>query len=323
VFSALRDNALEQIEVARLLIKFHNDLIPTVSAERASQIKVYAAASCVTRVYAIYENFFESLLSDYLDSVAEITPYPDLPEALRNEYLVGVSHILGKIDQERYRHLTHENIILWYHEAISANESYRFITEALTRHERNLRLDMLFELTNRVRLSRLKEWIEGCGHIGKLYDGPPTLPQLEAELRNFVQMRNDAAHGIIEDLEGTVTLERYCDLISAIVNSLCGFVSAGLLTQRVTAGKSKKAARITEVFPKSNACVAVVEPHTMVSTGISVHLLRPTSYEYLAVASLMINGSPTENFATTNTSAEAGFSFAQLPKRGTDIYIDV
>jgi len=78
MFSELLNNALEQIRVAEEFIETHEQYIKQQPIERQMQFKAYAVTSCVTRLYAIYEHFVETLIADFLDAVPELIPYASL-----------------------------------------------------------------------------------------------------------------------------------------------------------------------------------------------------------------------------------------------------
>jgi hypothetical protein len=143
VFVALTSNALEQISVVEELIDVHQSLTVEREPDSRNRLKLYSVCSCVTRLYAIYERFVESIISDYLDAIPDLVPYQSLADELKKDYRMGISHVLSRIDSERYEHLAHENVILWYHEALTNSTKYRFVTEALTRHDHNLRLHIV------------------------------------------------------------------------------------------------------------------------------------------------------------------------------------
>ena len=110
MFSALEDRCLNDIDVINFIIDSHSKLSDTKTDLR-QKIKVFSVSSCVTRLYAIYEYFIETALSDYLDSLSECINFFDLSEEFKKNYRLGISHVLSKIDQRKYNHLNHENIM--------------------------------------------------------------------------------------------------------------------------------------------------------------------------------------------------------------------
>lgn len=186
MFSALTNNTLDQVSVVEQFIITHEKMIAQQEASTRRRMKIYAVSSCVTYLYAIFEHFIETSISDYLDAIPELVRYQALTKELKNDYRIGISHILSKIDNERYSHLVHENVVKWYHEAIVDSESYRFVTEALTRHDQNLRLNIVENLYSRVQMNDLRNWLNNHQEIKSLYSESASIyEQLESELRNF------------------------------------------------------------------------------------------------------------------------------------------
>lgn len=323
MFGGLQANALSQIEIARSLIGNHEEILRAQPPERRGPIKVYAVASCVTRIYAIYEHFVETLLSDFVDSIPELLPYANLSEGLKKEYRFGISYILGKIDAERYSHLTHENVILWYHEAISNAPKYRFVTEALTRHDHNLRLNIVENLVSRLDLGGLREWLSRSERVVALYEEQNAITeQLDAELRSFVQLRNDAAHGTLETLEGRDNLVRYCDLISALIIALAEYLSKHLLLHRVNAGKSKKVGVVTEVFTKANAFIVQLDTGSELACGLPIHIISSNQYQSDAILSMQVQGQDVDQVTAVSQAFEVGLRCNAIPKRNVELYVD-
>lgn len=323
MFGSLEANALEQIHVVETLITTHDEFIRAQPTERRSAVKVYAVTSCVTRLYAIYERFVESLISDFLDAIPELIPYCDLSDGLKKEYRVGVSHVLSKLDEERYSHLAHENVILWYHEALTSTDKYRFVTEALTHHDRNLRLSVVERLVSRVNLKDLRGWLTHSEEITALYEEQTAIvEQLDAELRAFVQLRNEAAHGVLEALEGKDNLARYCALIQAIVRALAAYFSRNLLLQRIRAGKAKRIGLVTETFASAGAFIAQLDNGAEVQLGMYVHLLSSNYCMSQSIVSLQVMNVNVDRVVANQLAYEVGVKCAVNPRRHAVIYVD-
>lgn len=324
MFGALLDNTLDQIGVAEALIDAHEELVKQQPPERQSLYKLYAVTSCVTRLYAIYERFVETLISDFLDAVPELVPYSKLSDGLKAEYRRGISHILSKIDGERYGHLRHENVVQWYHEALTSESKYRFVVEALTRHEQNLRLQELERLASRVDAKDLRSWLSHSAEVVDLYEErSAVVEQLEAELRDFVQTRNDAAHGVLEDLKGKDLLVRYCALIRSLVRAIAAHFHKSLLDQRTNAGRARHIATVIEVFPRSGAFVARLEEGHAVRLGMLVHLVGTGYCSLQKIESLQIDGVVVEQAVAERPNFEVGIKCAVNPQRNARIFLDV
>lgn len=323
MFDALRANTLEQIGVVEDLIPIHEAVSNGKASDARRRIKLYAVSSCVTRLYAIYENFVETILSDFLDSIPEISSYASLAAELKSDYRLGISHVLSKIDNERYSHLTHESVVLWYHEALTNQPKYRFVTEALIRHEQNLRLNVLETLLGRIQLSGIRSWLANNEAVMALYtESESVFEQLDAELKTFVQIRNDAAHGVLDDLQGKDNLERFCELMRSLVLAISSFLHRSLLLLRVNVGRARKIGEVTEVFRKNGVFVAQIENAVRLHKGIQIHVLG-TNYCFLQkIDSIRVNDLDVENVVAAYPAFEVGLKCAINPKRNAVLYVD-
>jgi hypothetical protein len=323
MFDALTANTLEQIGVVEDLIPIHEAVSNDKASDARRRIKLYAVSSCVTRLYAIYENFVETILSDFLDSIPEISSYASLAAGLKSDYRLGISHVLSKIDNERYSHLTHESVVLWYHEALANQPKYRFVTEALIRHEQNLRLNVLETLLARIQLSGIRSWLAHNEAVTALYtESESVFEQLDAELKTFVQIRNDAAHGVLDDLQGKDNLERFCELMRSMVLAISSYLHRSLLLLRANAGRARKIGEVTEVFHKNGAFIAQIENAARLQKGMQIHVLG-TNYCFLQqIDSIRVNDLDVEDIVAAHPAFEVGLKCAISPRRNAELYVD-
>lgn len=324
MFGGLLANTLDQLTVAEAFVEAHDEFVRQQPLAKQGAFRVDAVSACVTRVYAIYEHFVESILSDFLDAIPELTPYASLSSTVKAEYRVGISYILSRIDGERYSHLSHENVVRWYHEALTSAGPYQFVTEAFTRHDHNLRLDVVEGLLTRVDLKQFDQWLTRCGEVRDLYEEHAALrEQLGAELRSFVQIRNDAAHGILEELQGKEVLLRYCSLIRAIVRSIAGYFHSNLLARRTQAGRAIQIGTVTEVLKKPGAFIATLVNGKEIQRGGLLHFVATGYCTQQAVSSLQLNDVAVEHVLATTEAFEVGVKCAELPKNGVAIFVEL
>jgi len=116
MFSSLEKNALDNIDVVEMLVNVHRETEEKCDISIRNNVKAYTVSSCVTRLYAVYENYIKAAMSDYLDILSELVKFSALTEEFKNNYRLGISHLLAKVDQGRYQRLSHENIVKWYYE---------------------------------------------------------------------------------------------------------------------------------------------------------------------------------------------------------------
>jgi hypothetical protein len=323
MFSALTDRSLGAIRVVREFIGHHEALLADRDAASRQEMKLYSMSACVTRLYAIYEDFVETLVSDYLDVIPELCAFEDLAESVRAEYRVGISHLLNRLDSPRYSHLNHADLIRWYHEALIAQRPYRFVPEALTRHDENLRLSVLGGMLKRVQLNDLQGWLSHHDAIAGLFDEPGALwEQVEAELKNFIQLRNDAAHGSLSALAGPETLLRHCDLVSALVQALSAYLYRHVVLWRHQVSKSRLIGRVEEVFERPRAFIVPLRQGMFVTLHERVHLVGQWSCVEATIQSLQLDGHSADGIGALSETLEVGIVATALPRRGVELYGD-
>ena len=322
MFDALTANTIEQIRVVEELILIHESVSNDRKSETRRSIKLYAVSSCVTRLYAIYENFVKTVISDFLDAIPETSSYSSLGPVLKTNYRLGISYVLGKIERKRYCHLTHENVVLWYHEALTNQPTYRFVTEAFLHHEQNLRLKILEILFSRIELLGIREWLARNDAVLSLYsECDSVFEQLEAELETFVQIRNDAAHGVLSDLEGKENLQRFCELMKCLILAISSYLHKSLLLLKASAGKALKIGKVTEVFRENGAFVAQIERNARIKKGMSIHVVGSNYCFLQKIESIRINDVDMEEVVADQPALEVGMKCDIVPKRNAVLYI--
>lgn len=321
MFAALTDRSLAAIRVVQEFISYHETLLASRDAAARQDMKHYSVSSSVTRLYGIFEHYVETLIADYLDVIPDLCSFNELSESMRKEYRVGISHLLSRLDGPRYGHLNHNDLIRWYHEALADQRPYRFVPEALTRHDENLRMAVLGGMLKRVQLDDLQGWFAHHDSIQALYAEQTSVwEQVESELRNFVELRNDAAHGSLSTLPGPEALQRHCELIRALIQALSAYFYREVVLWRYRVGKVRLIGEVTEVFDKPNAFIVPLKAGTFVAVPEVVHLVGKFSCIEASINSIQIDGSPTEGIGTLSETLEVGLIASTLPKRNVMIY---
>lgn len=324
MFLSLQSKTIADIEIVRLLIESHRKLADGASSEKRNGIKAYAVSSSVTRLYAVYEMFIETAISDYLDSLSEFKSFSSLSSSFKKEYRNGISYILGKVDQGRYRHLNYENIVKWYYEALSDNENYQIISDALIRHEQNLRLNIVDSLFSRIQLTDFKNWLSSHPDIRALYqDGGSITEQFESEINDFVQLRNDASHGAIDSLEGDDNLVRLCEVVAAVVNAVSSFLTKSLILIMEDSGDLIHLGNVIESFGQNGSFITKIKKDTEVSEGDKLYFLGNNNCHSQTIESMMIDDQSITNLVAKNDDYEVGIKCADGVKKNFRIYKNV
>jgi uncharacterized protein YbgA (DUF1722 family) len=322
--SALLNATLEKISVIKDFIVTYDAAIAQRAGAARQRMKVFAVASCVTHLYAIFEHFVETSISDHLDVLPAYKRFNDFPPEFKNEYRMGISHILSKIDQERYRHLNHEHIIGWYDESLKNLEKYRFVAHALTRSEQNYRLNNVETLFSRVQMKELKNWLANHSAIRSLYvEGTSVYEQLESEIKAFVQLRNDASHGNLDNLEGKDNLTRFCVLVENVAVALESYISKCLLVIKAGVGQAIKIGDVTEYIPRHSAFVAEAVNGSKWEIGNIIQVVGPNHCYSQRIASIQIDGQNMQEYVSPADRSEIGISCEVPAKERSEIYVTI
>ncbi|MEM7759224.1 MAG: MAE_28990/MAE_18760 family HEPN-like nuclease, partial [Cyanobacteria bacterium P01_A01_bin.40] len=130
-FTNIEQKSIDCVQLSNLIEK-------DIPQPRDSRIYDHCAA--VTKLYAIYENFVEYLIRDWLVLLPEICPnYFDLEERIRKTHQIGTGRLLIDLNRKRYEHLLLEDVINSLHSGVSNQNGYELLLDAFLFHEQNLR----------------------------------------------------------------------------------------------------------------------------------------------------------------------------------------
>ncbi|EIZ1412108.1 MAE_28990/MAE_18760 family HEPN-like nuclease [Vibrio vulnificus] len=325
MFQPLCSKASQNIEVIKELLDEHEWLSANApTAARRTEIKTFSVSSAITRLYAIYELYVETILSDYLDILADLINYSELPEGLRTEYRLGISHILSRIDQGRYSHLNHENVVSKYHAAVSSAEPYQFVTDALVRHEQNLRLNILNNLFSRLGLDNFESWVTTHPLMIDCYDSDTiTKENIESRLKDIVDLRNDASHGEIDNLVNVDIMKSNCDFIASLLEVIRQFVTKNLIIQMEKKDKAIKLGKVTESFGNNGAFILRANNGISVSTSDKIFIKGTNSFISQDIQSIRINEEGLETVNVVDENTEIGIKCAEKVRKNTYLYKEI
>jgi hypothetical protein len=253
--------------------------------------RIYDHCAAVTRLYSVFAGFVEDVLEEWLQFLSRLTPkYEELEGRVRNQHRDGVGRLLSQLERKRYETLTATQVINGLHQGLNGNDVYELLPEAYFAHDRNYGPEVFATVFRNAGVNKVTEWIDGHRLVRSFIvnvRGDSTT--FEAELRNFLEYRNDAAHGRIDTFLGTQALLQFADFIEAVSAALVECLLEELWKLREKRGETVVCGAITEVFKKAGVVVAQIAG-TSVRTG-EVIVLRGERFCRLAtVESVQIDG---------------------------------
>ena len=294
---------LENSEECLKIIEVLKQNIPTTT-----DWKIYDHCSAVTKLYAIYENFVENLIRDWLLILPKIIPrYVDLDEKIKTTHRIGVGKLLQKPKDTRYQHLYTDDITRGLFYGVSGEKQYYLLPEAFLFHEQNLRKDILVTLLTEAGIANGWSWIEKHRKIKNFVEeirgGENTA---ESELKELIDYRNDAAHGgEIDDWLRFSPLLELCDFVESVCQALTELFEYKTIEIKEKVGQAEKVGKIKRWYPDKKAAeVKFEEINISVSVGDNFFLVSKDKYwcQSATIESLRINNQqkqeiqiPTEN----------------------------
>lgn len=322
MLSDLKNNADLEISIVQDVVSSIYGQLGTYPAEKTIKIRQYAYATAVTRLYAIFESFVEKTLATYLDYLSENKSFESLPESIKNEYRIGFSHVLSRIDQTRFKALSHESLIEKYHKAITNEIKYQFVSEALIRHDNNLRPNVIHSLFSRLDMKNFDSWLISSAENRDVFPEVEKIKeQFESELNNFIEFRNDSSHGIPDEIGSQSTIEKHCKLVSFAINAISSFLESEILSLLISSGQALKIGSISEVYKKANAAVLKANCGSFLNVGCYVYFKSKGEFYTQKINSIRINDEDFSEYWAKSDDIEIGFTCEKIPQLKSDVFI--
>lgn len=284
--------------------------------------EVYDHCAVVTRLYAIYERFVEDLIRDWLALLPQLfSPYSELEEIIQNTHQIGVGKLLTKLKNNRYEHLSIEEVIRGLFHGTTGEAKYNLLPDAFLFHEQNLRREILDKLLQEAGIPNAWGWIEkhrSIEHFFKEIRGNQNTA--EAELKELIDYRNEASHGLPDEVLGSEALLELCDFVETLCKALAELVTFKVIERKKTICQAREIGRITEWLTDIKVVIAKFE-HTTLLVGSTLFLVSEgTSCCYLAtIESIQDNGVSVKELHIT-TEKEVGLKFDVDAKKGLRLY---
>lgn len=276
--------------------------------------KVLDHSAGITRLYAVYEGCVRSAIRSWLGIIPTLYPsYGTLDPTFRSAHRRGIAKLLQNLERARFKNLTEAEATKGFYDAVSGAQTYELQPDAFLFTERNFRKEALEEVFASVAIQDAWKWVHNSRFVKEFLErvGRGTTTP-EAELRQFVGYRNDAAHGNVDQVLGIGTMMEIADFVESLCLALCELVTWTVLRRRLERGESSELGEVTEKF-RNGAVVAVMKP-TEVATGDEVYVCGASCCVSVRITSIQMNDASHDQI-TVADQTELGFMFdAAVPK---------
>jgi hypothetical protein len=277
----------------------------------------------VGHLYALYENYCENILSDWVNFLTERFSFAELPESLVESYQAGFARLSGILPSPRYSNLTIKSIINNYHSALEGLKNYQLDTECLTYHKNNLRWPDVTQIFSRCGINDINGWIASSNSLKQYFEEnqQKIADQVEAKLSDLIQYRNDCSHGVVEvnEILGHDDLIDMITFIEIICTSLDQLILWKKLEILIEKGSAHAAGRATEVFRTANAFICTSEEMTY-EVGQKIYVKKGAFVIVDEITSIQIDDNSVIR-AVAKSGDELGMQCKFLPAKGSQLYI--
>jgi hypothetical protein len=285
-----------------------------------TQTRILNHCASVSRTYALFEQFCEAILGDWIDFRSKDCFFADLPEKMRESYSSGILTILSNLSTARYGHLSEADLIAQYNRALSGEREFTLNPECLTYHKNNLRWPDILEIFGRSGINDLESWIAHHPVLIEYFDSSRKIvEQLESKLSVFIQYRNEAAHGKIsvDEILGLEEIEDFGNFIIAVCTVIDELVWKHKLQRLDSTGASGSFGLVTEAF--SNGIMVGILEGITINVGDDLFLFAERRCTQRRILSLQLNGKAQTSIVIAN-AIEVGIGLDGPAIRRARIY---
>ena len=166
--------------------------------------------------------------------------------------------------------------------------AWELINDALTFHQNNLRKNELITLFNAAGLPKIWSDIEKANAIEKYLKRADAGESIEQIIVEFVDFRNDAAHGRPDQILGTDALRQRIDFVEAFCHAISDAVTRHIVCEQVNSHPETVIGTVAETY-RGNVIVATCERGSL-EVGQCLYFLRNADCRKATVESLQIDG---------------------------------
>jgi len=199
---------------------------------------LYDHCAAITRLYAIFEDFVDNIIKEYLEALPNIYPaYLDLPQPVLTQHRIGVAQILSKLgDKGLYKHLTEQVTLQGISEG-NLGRNYSLLPEAFLTDAQNYRAEQINIVFSYLAISSIWAGVEKHVEILEYmrWRDPNEAPR--TILSKLVGDRNLAAHSVVSDVLSTVELLSLVRFIEVVVIAISEIARKNCVTLECSRGK--------------------------------------------------------------------------------------
>jgi len=273
--------------------------------------QVYDHCAAFTRLYAVYEQFIEDLVSEYLRMLPALYPrYEDLPPNVTRQHRVGVGQILLRFGKDGpFKELQEREIIQGISEGLLGRPSYTLFPQAFLTDPQNYRSETVIKLFSYVGFENCWPWVDKhplMGTFMELHRDPNETPK--TLLHEFVEYRNKASHTVVRDIVATEEIKSIADFVVVLSETLAQLVMKQVVGRKKALGEAMAVGSVLHRF--TGNIVGAKMWAGEIATGDELIVVQKQACFRATVLSIQVHQTPCEGL-TVQEGQEIGIGLSE------------
>jgi hypothetical protein len=252
--------------------------------------QVYDHCAAFTRLYAVYEQFIDDLVREYLRMLPKLySRYEELPARVTTQHRVGIGQILFKLGKDGpYKELEERTVIKDLAHGLLGNSDYILLPDAFLIDPQNYRAEALIKLFSYVGFEDCWAWIEKHPLVVAFMQGrrDPENETPKTLLRDFVENRNLASHTLIGGTVATEEIKSIADFVLVLGDVLAQLVMKQVVQRKKAIGEAAAVGAVLHKF--SDQIVGVKMSAGRIAVGDTLAVVQKRTCYNAAVSSIRI-----------------------------------
>ena len=281
--------------------------------------QVYDHCAVFTRLYAIYEQYVESLASEYLRMLPDLySRYEDLPPSVTTQHRLGIAQVLLKLGKDGpYKDLEERAIIRDLSQGLLGSPNYILLRDAFLIDPQNYRAEVVSKLFSYLGFEDSWAWVEAhpsmVAFLLRHRDPNETARTL---LHDFVKYRNEASHTLVGETVATDEIKSIADFVVVLSEALAQLVMKQVVQRQKVLGEVTLIGEVIHRF--SNQIVGAKMLAGPLSIGESLVVMQNRACYKVTIHSIQILKVPYDRINLT-ADQEIGLGLSAIANEGAQL----
>lgn len=282
----------------------YDELTAMLRGDRVADSTMRHSAVIIS-LYALYEHFIDSVATELLAILPNHFQYDELSEKLRKRHRVGFGEVLSKKGHRQFSNLDEQDMLDSYRKCLNSESGYTIVSAAYLYRTTNLRGEALREIFAPLPFEAPWDFLKHHKGLNRFFEDESVAGSLDEMLSDFVDLRNEVAHGVPDQLLGPAQLRFWCDFVEAFCKALSDFAIRAATLQEIESGYAFLG-NVIETFPKSGNVAVIKLQNRAISEGDTIYAVKNRDVRVASIVSLQIDDAQVQGVSPVEPGVEVG-----------------